>query len=181
MKKAFIIVLAALLICVSSVCAQEEAVELSILNLGDLFSWGDQAEDVYNLLTSFDDVQVGADTDDAGHNYIIASVKLEDETDIYVFYFTDNDYKLWELEAFATFSDEYDPDEVLAFLIDTYNLDDLDDYEGDAQLESYAADFDYARIVADDATIAVYGGSAATEDKDARVFITMFDREYWES
>lgn len=180
MKKALLIVLAALLICVSAVCAQEETVELNPLTVGELFTWGDKAEDVYDFLNSFDGGDITVDVDENGNGLIQAVFNLGDEIDLYGFYFTTDTEELWEVESFLTFTDAYDPDQVLGLIVDTYGLEDAEEYD-DAVLADYAADYDYSRIVAGDDTIAIYGGSAPTDDAAAIVFITMVDRAYWES
>ena len=180
MKKALLIVLVALLICVSAVFAQEETVELNPLTVGELFTWGDKAEDVYNFLSNFDGGEITIDTDENGNGLIQAVYNLGEEIDLYGFYFTPDAEELWEVETFLTFTDTYDPDQVLGLIVDTYGLEDAEEYADDV-LADYAADYDYSRIVAGDATIAIYGGSAPTDDSAAIVFVTMVDREYWES
>ena len=182
MKKILLVVLAVLMLTFAAVSAQETAVEEETLNfssIGDMISWTTSAEEIYNLLSEYENLEITVeDSEEYGKN-IQASAESEDEKFTYVFYFDDETEMLWEVECAAVLMDGEKIVPAFQALYAEYGFEDAEPYQNDS-LDAYVADFDESYIVAGDSTIAVLAGSAETEEAYGSIALVLINREYFE-
>lgn len=178
MKKSFIIVLAILLLAFSAVCAQEtttETPELNFTTVGDIFNWGDKAEDVYKFLDQYElDLEI-----DSESSAIVASSESDEEYFEYIFYFDEETEELFMIQCQAAIAEGIDPTKGLEDLIQTYGLDKAEPYN-DKDLAEFIAEYDAGMVVAGDGTIAALAASDETEETKAVIALLFADRVYWE-
>lgn len=178
MKKLFVVMIAVILLTFSAVNAQETETlpELNFMTVGDIFTWGDQAEDVYNFLSQYP-VEIEADEESAS---ISASYESDMEKVTYNFFFDPETEGLYCIQCYTALAEGLDPAAALETLVDTYNLTEVDVYE-DENIADIISDYDAGAIVAGDGTIAALAASEETETTYAQIFLMFVDREYWEA
>ena len=179
MKKVLFVMFVVLMLSFTAAFAQETVTELPELNfstVGDIFGWGDQAEDVYNFL-SFYEGDLTADEE----NYSVSLV-MEDETTYtsYDFYFDEETEGLWSFDCAASLPEGADLSTAVADLIKEYGMDQAEPYD-DEELNEMISVYDAGAVVAGDKTIVAIATADETEDTYAMVRLYFIDREYYEA
>lgn len=182
MKKIIFLVLAVMLCSFVGAFAQETEVEEQTLDfdtVGEMISWSTNAEDIYNMLSEYSNVDISVEQDEQYGKTISATSESEDEAFAYVFYFDNDTEELWEVECVAYI---YDNDLIVPafqYLYESYGFESAEPYENEI-LAKYAADFDESYCVAGDGTIALLAASGETEDTYAKLALVLINREYFE-
>lgn len=182
MKKIIFLVLAVMLCSFVGAFAQETAIEKQMLDfdtVGEMIAWTTTAEEIYTMLSEYENVDVSVEQDEQYGKTITASSESEDEAFAYVFYFDDETEALWEVECFAYIYDNEMIVPAFQYLYESYGFDSAEPYENEV-LKEYAADFDESYCVAGDGTIALLGASGETEDTYAKLALVLINREYFE-
>ncbi|MBR6088546.1 MAG: hypothetical protein IKP86_01340 [Anaerolineaceae bacterium] len=185
MKKLLFVVIAVLMLAFASVSAQETTTELPTLSfhtVGNIFSWGDSAEDVYNFLKNYEEagLVITPEVDETYGKTISAEYESEEEKFTYVFYFDNEEESLHEIECFSILAEGTDAGEVIKGLIDTYGLAEADIYESEIT-NNIISSFEAGVAVAGDSTIVVIAGDDETAESYASAAIYFFDRTYFEN
>lgn len=175
MKRFIIFLLAALLLCAGSVCAQEE--ELNLLTVGNIFKWTDSKQDVADLLGQFSDWTVSEGSADSDSVTIITEKAAEDKQSYCYYYFDAESELLKEVECVDIFYDDESPFAYADAVIDAYDLTSVDQYE-DEFTASYAAELDGSVTVAGDETICILGGNDPTDDYYGFLTLVFLNRAF---
>ena len=183
MKKSILFCLLAALLCVSVVSAQSnttaETDMLSLLTVGNYFTWDNTQSEISDALSGIDGLECeSGEDDDLGKN-INCSVELDDETDYYEFYFTDDEV-LYEILASVVLPEGQDYEEIMDAIAKSYKLSDVDEYSTDAT-DEFIADYEKSIVVADDTTVVILAGTPETDDEYGTVSLLFADRVYMES
>ena len=176
MKKTFLFLLAALLICCASAYAQAPETELNLLTIGDMFKWSYDSQDVLDILETYEDLSVET-RDDTDPKMVTAEGETEDKLFFYYFYFDTDTGLLSEIECVDIY---YDDDASMAAageVLDAYELDTVPEYDDEFTL-SYVESLDGAMTVAGDKTICILGGKDASDDFYGYVSLVFINRAF---
>ena len=176
MKKNFLFLLAALLICCASAWAQAPETELNLLTIGHLFKWSYDIQDVMNILDTYEDLTYEL-REDEDPKIVAAEGETEDKLFYYYFYFDTDTEMLSEIECVDIY---YDDDASMAAageVLDAYELDSVPEYEDEFTL-SYVESLDGAMTVAGDKTICILGGKDASDDFYGYVSLVFINRAF---
>ena len=182
MKKLIIVVLSVLMLTFTAAFAQETEVAEQTLNfstIGDLIAWSTSAEEIYSMLSQYENLEVTVEETEEYGKTIEAYSESEEEVFDYVFYFDNDTELLWEVECAAVLYDGEQVYPAFVSLYESYGFEDSVPYESEV-LDEYVKDFDESYIVAGDATIAVLAGKAETEESYGRLALVLINREYFE-
>ena len=183
MKKIMLVVLAVLMLSFVAVSAQETEVEEKSLNfstIGEMISWTTSAEEIYNMLGEYENLEITVEDNEEYGKLIEADSKSEDEVFTYVFYFDQDTEMLWEVECVAVLTDGEQIVPAFQSLYAEYGFESAEPYQHDS-LDNYVKDYDESYIVAGDSTIAVLAGKAETEETYGSIALVLINREYFES
>lgn len=172
MKRNLFFLLVVLLLCVSSVSAQDG--DLNLLTVGDLFKWTDTMPDVADRLNGFDDWTYGEDNTGS-----LGIQKMTDEKQSFCnFYFDTESSLLKEIECVDIFfSDEAG----LSFadeIITAYDLSEAEPYSDEFTV-AYTESLDGSMTVAGDETICILGGKDASDEYYGFVALVFLNRTFY--
>ena len=161
MKRTLLFLMAALLLCVSAVSAQDTG--LNLMTVGHLFKWSDTVQDVLGTLAQFEDYTVNDADYDASTISIPAERSTDDKQTYCYFYFDASSEVLKEVECVDIFFSDEVPFDFAEEVIQSYDLDSVDAYSDDFTL-GYTSDLDGSMTVAGEDTICIIGGNDPTDE-----------------
>ena len=176
MKKYLLFLLAAMLFCCASACAQAPETELNLLTIGNLFKWSYDSQDVMDILEAYEDFSIETMSDN-DPKIIAAEGETEDKICFYYFYFDTETDMLSEIECVDIYYDDDASMQAAGEVLEAYELDTAPEYEDEFTL-SYVEDLDGAMIVAGDKTICILGGKDPTDDSYGYVSLVFINKAF---
>ena len=176
MKKHFLLFLVLMLVLSTAVIAQAADNELNLLNVGHLFKWSYNSQDVFDILETYADLNVQSEEDDYS-KFIAAEGNNEEKAYFYYFYFDSETDQLKEVEFLDIYFDDNAAMAAAAEVINAYDLDSVPAYEDDFTID-YITGFDGSMTVAGDKTICILAGTDPTEESYGYLSLVFLNKEF---